>query len=393
MSSIANLSKKLRIRVDFLIIIGLFLLWRISLIIFFLIAESFIPIYSPDRFLGGTITNYLLSPEIFSWANFDGEHYMSIAIFGYKNLEQAFFPVYPKLIYFLSKPFYQSFFNSLLFADLIGLLISHLSFLIALVVLWDLLRIDFSRKVAFLTLLSLLSFPTSFFFGSVYTESIFLLLTILSFYFARKKKWFLCGFFGLIASATRVFGILLLPALLLEIWQERTSFKKAFWILLIPLGLLSYMYYQFVTVGDFLAFYHLQQIIGEQHQAGITLLPQIYFRYLKILFSFPISNSLYQTILLEFLVGIIFFVLPIYGFFKGLRYSYVFFALASFIIPTLQGSFSSMPRYVIVLFPSFIVMALILNTLQTKIRVVVILVSFTLLALETALFLRGYWIA
>ncbi|HHT9153693.1 MAG TPA: hypothetical protein ACFYEM_09225, partial [Candidatus Hypogeohydataceae bacterium YC40] len=79
-------------------------LWRFYLIIITLFAVHFVPLGYKDRFLGGGSINYAIAPEIFSWANFDGEHYSSIAIFGYKGLEQAFFPVYPKLIGLLISP-------------------------------------------------------------------------------------------------------------------------------------------------------------------------------------------------------------------------------------------------------------------------------------------------
>ena len=85
-------------------IIILFLSWRILLVIIAAIAIKFVPLGSGDRFLGGGVLNYLFSPEVFAWANFDGEHYLAIAINGYKPLEQAFFPIYPMLISFFSKP-------------------------------------------------------------------------------------------------------------------------------------------------------------------------------------------------------------------------------------------------------------------------------------------------
>src|SRR3990172_347434 len=85
-------------------ILLIFLVWRIILILILLFAINFIPLGYADRFLGGGPLNYKISPHLFSWANFDGEHYLSIAIFGYKNLEQAFFPVYPALVSLFARP-------------------------------------------------------------------------------------------------------------------------------------------------------------------------------------------------------------------------------------------------------------------------------------------------
>lgn len=373
-------------------IIFLFVTWRAILVAFLIFALNNIPVQFSDKFFGGGFKNYSIAPEVFSWANFDGEHYLSISIFGYKGLEQAFFPIYPILINFFASPFY-NLLGQLLSSTLTGLFISNISFFFALIFLWELLRIDYSEKLSFRTLILMVVFPTSFYFGSLYNESFFLLLAILSFLSVRKGKWWLAGILGGIASATRIFGILLLPAFLIEVYQQKANFKKAVWIFAIPLGLGIYMFYQYLTVGDPLTFYHLQKIVGEQHQSGFTLLPQVYFRYIKMLLTVDRQNLIYQTIILELIIGITFFLLPIYGYFRKIRLSYLFFAMVGFLLPTIQGSFSSVPRYVLVFFPSFIALALWMERLPKIVRVVLLTALFSGLAFETVLFLRGYWVA
>lgn len=373
-------------------IIGLFLFWRILLIIISISASNF-PLGSTTRYLGGGPINFHLFPQLFAWANFDGEHFLAIAIFGYKQLEQAFFPIYPILINFFANPFSFNLFSSILSSTIAGLIISNASFLLALIILFELLNLDFSKKISFLTLLVIVSFPLSFYFGALYSESLFLLLTVLSFYFARKGRWAEASLVGALSSATRVFGILLFPALLLEAWQQKVPFRKAVWILLVPVGLFSYMAYQYVNSGDPLAFYNLQKIVGEQHQSGIILLPQVYYRYLKMLFAVDMNNPIYQTIVLEFGVGIIFLLLPIYGYFKKVRLSYLVYAMSGFLITTIQGSFSSLPRYIIVLFPSFLALTILINKLPNILKMMFFIISLLLLFIETTLFLRGYWVA
>lgn len=374
-------------------IILLFLTWRFLLFLVLLFAIHTVPLGSPDRFLGGGPVNYRIAPEVFAWANFDGEHYLSISIFGYKEFEQAFFPVYPMLLSFFAKPFSSDLFSLLFNSTIVGLLISNVSFLLALILLFKLILMDFPKKVAFTTIIVLLLFPTSFYFASVYNESLFLLLAVSSFYCARKKRWFLASVFGFIASATRVFGFLLLPALLLEAYQQKMKFSKVFWMILIPFGLIAYMTYQYLTVGDPLAFYHLQERVGEQHQQGIVLLPQIYYRYIKMLLTVDYSQPIYQTIILEFAVGILFFLLPIYGYFKKIRLSYLIFAMLGFLLPTIQGSFSSLPRYILILFPSFLALALWINGVQKPLKFIVYFCLCLMLLLEATLFFRGYWVA
>ena len=97
--------------------------------------------------------------------------------------------------------------------------------------------------------------------------------------------------------------------------------------------------------------------------------------------------------MLEFFVGILFFILPLIGYFKKVRVAYLLYALLGFLSPTIQGSFSSVPRYILAFFPSFLVMALFLDKFPRLLKILIISASFILLTFETILFIRGYWIA
>ncbi len=374
-------------------VLGYFLIWKLWLYFILGLAIIYLPLGSKDRFLGGGIALYSLSPQLFAWGNFDGEHYLAIARFGYKPLEQAFFPAYPILINFFAKPFSADYYSNFISSSLIAILISMASFVVVLIFLYKLLRLDFSEKISYFTIILLLVFPTSFYFSAVYNESLFLMLVVGSFYAARLNKWWLAAILAAIASATRVFGILLFPALLIEAYQARLAVKKAIWLILSPIGLLLYMTFQYVKFGDPIAFYNLQTVVGEQHQKGIVLIPQVFYRYLKILFFTDRLNPIYQTVVLEFFTGLGFLILPIVGWFKKIRLSYLFYTFFGFIIPTVQGSFSSLPRYVIVLFPSFLILALILDKAPKLIRYTYFALSLIGLSVEAALFLRGYWVA
>lgn len=387
------MSKRLNFNSPIFKVLLMFLTWRFFLIAVSLLAIYFIPLGSKDRFLGGGPRNYGVAPQLFAWANFDGEHYLSIAIFGYKSLEQAFFPAYPLLISFFSKPVSPDLLASLVNSNIAGLIISNVSFVLSLIFLWELIKIDFPKKIAYLTIILLLAFPTSFYFGSLYNESLFLLLSVLSFYSARKGNFFLAGVFGAISSATRVFGVLLLPVLFIEALQQKRSKSEMLWLLLIPVGLGIYMWYLNSTIGDPLAFYHFQKLVGEQHQSGITLLPQVYFRYIKMLATTGVQNPIFQTIVLEFFVGVVFFLLPIFGYLKKIRLSYLVYAMLSFLIPAAQGSFSSAPRYVLVIFPSFLALAIYWSSLSKLPKIILLSLFVTALAVETTLFVRGYWVA
>lgn len=374
-------------------ILGLFIAWRIILTIGLIVGLFFIPINYPDKFLGGGIKNYSLSPELFSWANFDGEHYLSLSIFGYKQREQVFFPLYPMLISFFSKDLGNDLFSYLMYGTIVGIIISHVAIILALFYLYKLIILDYSEKIALWTILIILVFPTSFYFGAVYNESLFLLLSVASFYYARKGKWLFAVCFGFLSSLTRIFGIFLLPALFFEARQQQIKIYKYFYLLFIPLGLGAYILYQNIAFGDPFAFYNLQKFVGEQRQSAFVLLPQVIYRYFKMLFTVNPLTPIYQTVILELIVGVIFFVLPIYGYFKKIRLSYLVYAFTAFLITTVQGSFSSVPRYVLVFFPSFIAISLYMEKKNNFTKMLLVTIMVVLLIWETALFLRGYWIA
>ena len=54
----------------------------------------------------------------------------------------------------------------------------------------------------------------------MYTEATFLAATVWTFYFFRTRRWLLGGLCGAVATATRVNGIMMWPALAWIVWQR-----------------------------------------------------------------------------------------------------------------------------------------------------------------------------
>ena len=342
--------------------------------------------------LGGGLSNYIHNPTFWSFANFDGEHYISIATYGYKPLQYFFFPLYPYLIGALSLT------KSMFGIVLTGQIISNTLFFVSLIGLWKLVRLDYQSKIANLVVILLLIFPTSFYFAAVYTESLFLALVVWSFYFSRKKNFLLTSILAGLASATRIIGVIMLPVLFIEWFQQDKkdrSLKQLAFLGLSGLGIVAYMFYLHMHTGNALEFKtSLEYVYGEQRSDALVLLPQVIYRYIfKIL---PSMNWSYFagsfSLLLEFMSGILFLILSIISFFK-LRKSYAAYLIAGYLIPTLSGSFSSMSRYVLVLFPGFILMAIYVEKLPQNTRYTLYIAMIVCLAIATALFSRGYWIA
>lgn len=333
----------MKIKMRFILVV--FLIWRINLEFLAWLGKKIVPLR--EGFLGPI-----------PWANFDGVHYLSIAKNGYYEFQQVFFPLYPMLIRYLERLLGRNY-------VLAGMVISNLSLLAALLLLWRLIG---NEKIAKWTVIFLLFFPTSFFFGSLYTESLFLVLVLASFLFLKNKKWFLYMLSASLASATRLVGA----------------------FLLFPLGLIFYMIYLKKTVGNPLFFIHAQPAFGAGRSGGkIILLPQVYWRYFKIFTTVSWFNYDYWIALLEFILFNLSLLLLWWGWKKGLPKSWILFSTLAVIGPTFTGSLSSIPRYVLITFPIFIVLA----SFDKRLKHPLFVICYLLFSILTILFTRGYFVA
>ncbi|HET7098863.1 MAG TPA: mannosyltransferase family protein [Patescibacteria group bacterium] len=373
-----------------------FLIWRVALFLIAFLAIYIIPVYGArfpyvDRVL--EITH--LPNWIWGFGGFDGVHYLRIAQDGYfAQFSQAFFPLFPILIKVFSSIFPRvPNLDTNIFTDpayfYSGLILANSFFLGSLYILYKLILIDFKKDVAFLTIILLLVFPTSFYFGAVYTESLFLLLAVLSVYLVRKNNFFWAAVLISLATATRVFGVLLIPLYIIEVVKNKNKLNYL-WTLITPLGILSYMYFLKTEFNNPISFLTSQPLFGAGRSGGeIILLPQVIYRYLKIFVSIDLSTLGFLNAFLEFtfaLVPLTFLIV----FFKKMRLSYWIFSVGTLLLPTFTGTFSSMPRYVL------IPMVLLFPTLIIRFRKYIkpaILISCILGVILTILFIRGYWVA
>ena len=186
------------------------------------------------------------------------------------------------------------------------------------------------------------------------------------------------------------------PALIIEWWQQQCSSslkQKIFSLLplsLIPLGLLNYMRFLFLRYQDALLFIHVQPAFGGERSSGkLILIYQVFWRYIKMISETKFYYT-YFTVWLELLVAIGFLALIVLGYTKKVRTSYLIFSIFSFIIPSLTGTFLSLPRFALTLFPCFIILGMIKNNF---VRYSLQVIFGLLLIVATSFFLRGHWIA
>lgn len=344
---------------------------------------------------------------IWGFGNFDGVHYLRIARYGYiDDFAQAFFPLFPILIRYVTKyNFLLPIETAIKFPQYIeaqyfqnALIISNLLFFIGIIFLYKLLRIDHKKSVSFKSIFFLLAFPTAFYFGAVYSESMFFLLTVLTFYFMRKNKFIISGIFAALASGTRVIGVILFFSLLIEVMVKRKNiFKKPIEIIkmllslvIAPSGLVIFMIYLKLNFNDYLYFLNAQPLFGaDRTNTPIITLPQVFFRYAKMLITLEPVSYQYFTILLELVFTIVALLLVIFSF-KKVRMSYFVFSILAFLFPTLTGTFSSMPRYVLML---FLLIPLVVVKANKRLYNILIITFLAFECFLVILFTRGMWVS
>ena len=161
-----------------------FIIWQAALILIIFLGSKYFPTSWAYLY---TEKNVVLSPSwLWSRANFDGMHYIGIARGGYGLYQQAFFPLYSKIVNLMAHLFGG---RTLLAGWVVNLVCLYLG----LFFFYKLLKLDFSERISKRALVYLLLFPTAFFFSMIYTEALFFLLIIASFYFARNKRWWWAG--------------------------------------------------------------------------------------------------------------------------------------------------------------------------------------------------------
>ena len=327
------------------------------------------------------------SRYVWSWGAFDGAHYIRLARDGYKSaFTEAFFPFYPFIIRLL---------NILVDNYLIaGLLISNICFILFLVILYKILKKQFCIEVAQETIKLYVFFPTSFLLNSLYTEPLFLLLTILSFYFLINRKWLFSSLFSGLSTATRLVGISVGGAIIAKWLKEykinniKILIRGIVYSCTSFLGIFFYMFFLNNKFAYPFAFFNAMALWQKDKPVFFF---QTFFRYLKMLFDFSLPFETYFVVLFEFITALLFLYLFIIGFSK-LKIYYIVYSFIAFILSISSGTFSSLPRYVLSLFPLFVVLAILLNK-NKKLKCIYYIFSTLFLTISVILFIKGNFIA
>ena len=348
-------------------------------------------------------------PTTTGWIQWDAFWFIGIAEHGYpwklfphlNYSSVAFFPAYPVLIRGLKL--------AGLTYDISAMIIPNAAFLGSLYYLYRLIRVDFAEPVATRALWLLAVFPTAIIFFVPYSESLYLLFAILTFWHLRRRQWLAAGLAGLLGSLTRQSGIVLLLPFLVE-WYAAQGTVSARTLLrsgaaarallpaaLMPLGVILYLAYLWRVAGSPLAFLHVQRAWHRQLSwpwDGIVATIQRWS--LQDPSGFKSAHQVH--IVLELAVLALFAILLIIGF-RRLRLSYTVYASAVWLVALVSPAIAdnywlpvmSSSRFALSVFPSFIVLALILG--RPRSYQLCLTASAFMLGLATVVYVLGGWVA
>jgi hypothetical protein len=190
------------------------------------------------------------------WARWDSVWFLRIAEEGYGALEgaaAAFYPLYPAAVGLLGRILLGHYVVA-------GIAISLAASLAAFLLLHDLAETKLGADGARRTVLYLAVFPMTLFLQAVYSEALFLLLTVAAFVLAERARFLPSGIAAGLALLTRPAGFALLPALALFAWRSADRPRSFASLAAAPLLFCAYPLYLWVDRGDPFAFARAQDV-------------------------------------------------------------------------------------------------------------------------------------
>ena len=323
---------------------------------------------SPERSGLGVPATPGLHNAIDGTDRWDAAWFERIALEGYDwNIASAaFFPGYPIAIHGVATALPVGESGA-------ALLVSNAAFLAALTIMFALTTLEFSVGLARRAVVLLACFPTSYVFMAPYSESLFLVASLLCFWWARRGRWLGAGLAGFLAAATRSLGVLIVPALLME--ALGTDRKRRHWAIaasLIPsIAPALYALYWFIHSGNAMTPFEVQATWFRTLTFPLVTLGEAL--WLAVV-GFRYQQGFYWIIDLVLTAALL---LPLALRWRILPRPYLLYVVLGVVtvlsFPPPRPLFSA-PRYLMVLFPVFWLMA----SLLTRGRYVVAVVTFTL---------------
>lgn len=323
------------------------------------------------------------------WTEWDAGHYLRIAQVGYRPrgvagddpLYIVFFPGYPLVVRAVS----------FVVRDLVasGLLVSALASVGAGWLLYRLVRMEADHDEAWRAVILLFSFPTAFFLAAPYSEAMFLFAVLAAVYAARTNHWVRAGLAGAVATATRVAGVALLPALgfaaLTRGGRMSERARRVALVSIAALGLAAYLVINHVVHDDAFWFLHVQR--SHWYQRPVPPWEPVFGAVRELIAGQ--QESAYTLIFASRLVAFVFAAAMLVLATRWLGRADAVYGWAALLIVGSTAWLISLPRYLLPIYPIFLVEAKL--TRSRRVFWPVVIVGCVLQAWLFWRFVRADW--
>jgi hypothetical protein len=320
------------------------------------------------------------------WNRWDAVHYVTLAENGYQATGEArflviFYPLFPWLTRI----------TALVFRNYVvsALIVVALASIAAGLLLKQLVKLDYAEEVGDRAVWFLFIFPGSAALHTPFTESVLLALAIGAFLAARKERWPVAGLLGALACLSRINGLVLIPALVVEAghqyWSTRRWRWAWLWIGFIGMGVVGYLFLNYRVHGNPFMFMTYRR----EHWFQIMGWPWIGVREKFLMAWHGTGEGGAITGTQDLLFLILGFAATIWSFIK-LRPSYAVWMIGNWLLFTSTTFIIGVARFTVIMFPLFILFSLIAS--RRSWRRIITVWSLLFLALFTGLYVEGHWV-
>jgi hypothetical protein len=280
------------------------------------------------------------------FSTWDSAHYLDISERGYRrgSASCAFYPLWPAVVrvgaFFTGgRPL------------LASLMLTNALSLFAFWLFYRLVAIEYGTLIGKHALILMLAFPSALFFSFPYTESLYLAFVLVFFWELDNERYFWPCVIGFLMPLTKAIGVFVALPLAWHLYERRKNWR--YWLLLLApvLGWAAYFGLMYAQTGN--------AFEGFEAQKAYPYSPSIMnmFKLPAFFSAFASVGSLHGMMDSALDRGFFLLFLALLPLVYRLNRTWFWYVLPAGLVPALTSYFMSYRRYIMVLFPLFIVLA------------------------------------
>jgi hypothetical protein len=294
----------------------------------------------------------VLSSRLASW---DVAHYLQLSESGYERGSHscAFYPFWPALIRAATALTFGSPFAA-------ALLLTNVLSIGALWLFYEHTRKMVGEDISRDSLILLLAFPGALFFAVPYTESIFFLLAMAFFWALSSRNVSWVAATTLLLPLTRAVGVFILFPLAWHLYEQKRPFKHWLLVACPILGYAGYFGLMHAWTGNPFEGFEAQK--AYPYSPSISNMLDL-GRFFEVFLHVRTLDGMMDSVLDRAFFVLLLALLP---FVYRLNKTWFWYALPMGLVPAMTSYFMSYRRYIMVIFPVFIVLAQLLARTKSR---------------------------